>query len=355
MFAPANSIHTQRWVTGLAERGHRVTLLPQEHEPVDVPPGVELSQVPWPGGMIGKIPLLRSFIHAHHLNQCMRALNADIYHMHWFARGRAVRYALQHLHPLVISVWGTDIISYEKESALQRRSKKLGLAQADQICATTKHLATHTLRYCSAGREMAIIPFGVDIERFAPGSIAQEPTIGFVKHLRANYGPDILIQAMRIVVEHIPSARLILAGEGDMKPQLESLVHQLGLEQHISLVGKVDHAAVPALIQSFAVMAMPSRWRESFGVAALEAQACGVPVVASNIGGVPEAVADGVGGILVPPCDPDALASALLRLLEDPALREQMGQAGRTYVEEQFDWQKNIEQMEAVYYGLVNQ
>ena len=93
---------------------------------------------------------------------------------------------------------------------------------------------------------------------------------------------------------------------------------------------------------------MPSR-AEAFGVAALEAQACGLPVVASNVGGLPEVVRDGETGLLVPPEAPQALAAALMTLIQDPQLRADMGRNGREWVLERYEWRHNVDEMLGIY------
>jgi glycosyltransferase involved in cell wall biosynthesis len=93
--------------------------------------------------------------------------------------------------------------------------------------------------------------------------------------------------------------------------------------------------------------------QESFGVAAVEAAAAGLPVLASNVGGLPEVVVDGETGFLVPPADVEALSGRLSQLIADPALRQRMGQAGCTFIKAHYDWKANAAQMESLYQSIV--
>lgn len=112
----------------------------------------------------------------------------------------------------------------------------------------------------------------------------------------------------------------------------------------------IHHNKIPEYLSSIDIFAMPSVFRsETFGVSAIEAQAMGIPVVASRVGGVPEAVIDGITGLLVKPGDPMALAEALERLILDPELRKKMGIKGREFVESKYNWSNNLEQMIKVY------
>src|SRR5207237_671635 len=143
-------------------------------------------------------------------------------------------------------------------------------------------------------------------------------TLGFVKWLKPKYGPDVLIESFAKIHTIRPNTKLVLAGRGEMRESLEARSEELKLQDAVQILGRVDHQQVPALIRSFDIMVMPSVYEsETFGVAAIEASASGVPVVASRVGGVPEAVVHEKTGLLVPPRDAQALASACLTLIDN--------------------------------------
>jgi phosphatidylinositol alpha-1,6-mannosyltransferase len=146
-----------------------------------------------------------------------------------------------------------------------------------------------------------------------------------------------------------PLARLVMVGHGDATPYRRQ-AERLGLGGVVELRGAAAHDEVAALMRGFDVFCMPSVYdSETFGVAAVEAAASGVPVVATRVGGVPEAVEDGVSGLLVAPRDAAALAQALLGLLDDPARARRMGAAGRRLAQARFEWGASVDAMEAVY------
>ena len=138
-----------------------------------------------------------------------------------------------------------------------------------------------------------------------------------------------------------------------MAEELQEMVTRLGLLERVRFVGYVPHAQMPVFLESTDIFAVPSSASESFGVAALEASAMEVPVVATRSGGVPEVVVDGTTGILVKPRDASALAEALGALVEGAALRVQMGQAGRRDVLSRYRWEKNAARMAGLYEDLL--
>jgi L-malate glycosyltransferase len=184
---------------------------------------------------------------------------------------------------------------------------------------------------------------GIDLGRVAaapPASLHEElwlpheaPLVGNVAALVPHKGQRHLIDAAALVLRQQPDARFVIAGEGELRPSLEQQIRQHHLEKHVRLAGfRTD---ILSLHKAFDVFVMSSV-TEGLGTSLLDAMACGKPIVATNVGGIPEVVVDGETGLLVPPRDPAAMAAAVVRLLTDQALRERMGQAGLARVRERF-------------------
>ena len=154
----------------------------------------------------------------------------------------------------------------------------------------------------------------------------------------------------RVLVAH-PAVRLVIVGDGPLRPALERHARRLGLERVVVFTGWVDHAA--SLMSACDVVAIPSRW-EGFGMVALEAMAAGLLPVASRVDALEEVVVDGVTGSLVPAGDPDALADAVSSLLADPVRAEELGRAGRRRLEEEYSVARMVERTAAVYAELLS-
>jgi glycosyltransferase involved in cell wall biosynthesis len=348
LVGPATNTHVERWTVALRERGWRVSILSTEPLPSMVPPW--LRDVPCfviPTATAGMsaaqrlVTLLRGWAKVPGL---VAALKPDLVHVHSLPTPLATPF-LRRVPRLVVSAWGSDVVQRDGRKA--RWYPRL-LAHAARVTATSQYLAGVVQTYLP--RQVDIVPFGVDVHRFVPP--LQPSTglrVGTMRHLEHNYGIDVLLQAMPII-DTIISQNILLqiGGAGSLAEALRAQTAALGITDQAQWLGRVPHGDVPHFLQQLSVFAMPSR-AESFGVAALEAQACGVPVVASHVGGLPEVVSHGETGLLVPPEDPHALAEAIAALLLHGEWRATMSAAARRWVAQRYRWENSVALMEDVY------
>jgi len=173
-----------------------------------------------------------------------------------------------------------------------------------------------------------------------------EPRLAIVGRLIPIKGHDVLLAALARVREELPEATLEIAGDGPLDAELRATVARLGLTDAVSFLGRVSPAA--PVFERAAVVVVPSRG-EGFGMVALEAMERGRAVVASDVGGLPEIVEDGVTGTVVSPDEPEALAAALLELLRDPARAAAMGAAGRVRALAAFSQGRCTDRIEELY------
>lgn len=215
--------------------------------------------------------------------------------------------------------------------------------QLDGHITVSEAARQYHLRYFPA--EYSVIPNGVDMEQFSrpdlhpiPEFADGRPNILFVGRLEKRKGLPYLIEAFVHVKREMPAARLIVAGAYDDLEKIPFLlqVHHLGLRD-VHFVGRVTEEELARYYHTADVFCAPNTGMESFGLVLLEAMASGAPVVASDIEGYHEVIDDGVQGVLVRPEDPEALASALVSLLRDPARRRSMSAAGREKAE-RYSW-----------------
>jgi glycosyltransferase involved in cell wall biosynthesis len=172
------------------------------------------------------------------------------------------------------------------------------------------------------------------------------PIVGNVAALVPHKGQRHLIEAARLVLPHVPDARFVIAGEGELRPALEKQIRDHHLEKHVVLAG--FRPDVLSLHKAFDIFAMSSV-TEGLGTSLLDAMAARKPVVATTAGGIPEVVVDQETGFLVPPRDHDAMADAIVRLLNDEHLRRRMGEAGRARAESHFSAERMVKETLRVY------
>lgn len=183
-------------------------------------------------------------------------------------------------------------------------------------------------------------------ERLRSHSAASAVTVGFLGRLEQQKGAPYLLHAASIVRRQNPRVKFLIAGEGSLRPMLESLAKRLEVDDVVEFVGwKRD---VVEFLKQIDILAMPSLW-EAFGLSAAEAMALEKPVVASRVEGLPEVIGDGVAGVLVSPTDSGELARAILELAADPDKRHAMGRRGRARVESLFSLERMIERHEEFY------
>ncbi len=170
--------------------------------------------------------------------------------------------------------------------------------------------------------------------------------LGLVCRIVEQKGIAYALRAFQQIRQRFPTARLIIAGDGDLRAQLEALARELGIDEYVHWLGW--HSDALKLIGAFDVLLMPSLW-EGFGLVLLEAMSRRVPVIASRVSAIPEVVVHGETGLLVEARDVDALANAMTRLLEDHALRQHMGLLGAARLEERFSVERMASATLAVY------
>lgn len=353
--APANSIHTQRWVGALCRRGHEVTLFSQHREPTEQAfQGARFERLPF-SGSVGY------FLNAVRLRARLKALQPDLLNAH-YASGYGTTAALSGFRPVLLSVWGSDVFDFPYESWAKGLILRRNLRCAARLASTSHVMARQVHELVPELPSALVTPFGVDCNRFCPRPQldSQFITIGTVKTLAHKYGVDLLIDAFSRVVHELqlqeasaaPRLRLMLVGAGEERLALEAMATRLGVRDRVVFVGPVAHSDVPDWLNQLDIFVAASR-RESFGVAAVEASACGLPVVVSDAGGLPEVVRSGETGFVVPREQPQALADAISQLVLDAELRRRMGIAGRELVLSRYEWEHCVDTMEAAYREVV--
>ncbi|MBO3757520.1 MAG: glycosyltransferase family 4 protein, partial [Candidatus Brockarchaeota archaeon] len=227
------------------------------------------------------------------------------------------------------------------------------ISKAEVVIAVSK-AAANFISFFIDYAPIKIIPNGIDTNRFKPNFDKEnkELRILFVSRLVHRKGPHLLVKAFKRVIKRYDKVTLIFAGSGYMRETLEELAMSLNIASKVKFLGDVPDENLPQVYSESDIFVLPSLHAESFGLVLLEAMASGLPVVTTNIGGIPEVLEDGKEGFLVKP-DERNIADALIKLLEDKNLREKMGRNGRKKAVEVYDWKNVGEKIEEVYKELL--
>ncbi len=282
----------------------------------------------------------------------------DLIQAHWVIPNAPVAALVGWLRriPVVISLHGSDVYVAERIRPVGWVAR-WAFRRAAGVTASSPDLLERAQRLDAprASERATVIPYGVDPTVFQPptrppAEIRQE--LGFdpadlillcVGRLVYKKGFEYALRALPAVLESHPTARLVIAGAGDLRLQLEQLTAQLDLTGRVRFEGAVPHNRMPDYLAACDLFLLPSIVDDSGNVdglpnTLLESLAAARPVVASNLAGVPLAVSNGQNGLLVPQRNSAALASAINRLLADPTLRQRLGEAGRHKIETELTW-----------------
>ena len=242
------------------------------------------------------------------------------------------------------------------ESLLRIAAEHEVIAESDCVMASTPAEAAELLEFYGADpNRLCTSPPGVDHRLFRPGSkdrarrrlgLGRNPVMAYVGRIQPLKGVDIAISTLALVHDTHPDTTLLVVG-GPSGPQGESeirrlrqLVLDLGVGARVRFVGPLPHGLLPDLYRSADVVLVPSR-TESFGLVAAEAQACGVPVVASSAGGLVYVIDDGVSGFLIDGANPELYAERVVALLDDPGLAAKIGHAASDWAK-RFSWEGTV-------------
>lgn len=224
---------------------------------------------------------------------------------------------------------------------------------ADKIICLTRSDAERINAIGCPYEKIRIIPNAVNVEHFKPIDKHEESLVIWTGRFVPEKGLEYLIEAARIIAKNNRCVKFLLIGYGPLKAKLVKLASHYGLlGKSVEFGGPYERSEMPNVLSQASIFVLPSL-SEGLSISVLEAMACGLPVVCTDIAGVREVVQNGITGILVPPRNPFALSKAIMTLLISGDLRRQMGQKARKTVVERYNWESHINQIERVYSEVI--
>ena len=341
--APANSIHTTKWVNSLEQKGHDVFVISMQEKNSLMNPKITYYRLFFtaPLGYLLNIFNVRKFV---------KKIKPDVIQVH-YVTGYGFLSMVSRLKNPILIPWGSDLNIFPKISIFHKLLIKKILSSGHFFIANGKNL-DGLIRQYSRGKRIEKIYFGIDTDLFKNISSEKKHviTIGTVKSLENIYGIDILIKSFAVVNQKIISScqdiplRLVIVGSGSQKGVYEKLVTSLNLETCVEFMGSIDNNKVPNILRTFDIFVAASR-SESFGVAVLEASSCGLPVVVSNVGGLTEVVENAKTGLVCESENIKEFSEAIYKLVINKELRVEYGENGRKRVLKYFNWNQSVSQM----------
>jgi len=357
--------HMHHLALKLKERGHDVTIVTNSRETRKEmelnKQGIGLLKIPGVVSPILDVNITYSLKSTRELNEFLG--DFDVIHSHHAFTPLALKAAKAGRRMGKATVLTTHSISFAHESRLW---ETLGLTfpifsnylrYPHRIIAVSKAAKAFIEHFTDTPVE--IIPNGVDDTVFTPSKKKEKikekfeidgKVVLYVSRMSYRKGPHVLLNAF----SQIEEAALVMVGSGEMLPFLRAQAKFLRIEDRVKFVGYVKNEVLPEIFRMADVFVLPSITAEAFGIVILEAMASGLPVVATDVGGIPEIVMESESGLLVPPGNELELRNAIQKLLLDDKLRERLGSNGRKAVEERYSWNRVTEQIEKTYEDVIS-
>lgn len=348
--------HDYRFLTSLAGAGYEVFYARLERRSVEdrlLPPEVE--QVRWEGeterfrwrDLPRKVSAFR---------RLWQRIKPDLVHAGPIQTCAFIA-ALAGVSPLLTMSWGFDLMEDAERNAWWRWATRYTLRHSTFFVSDAEVTRHKALAYGMPADRTQVFPWGVDLSRFSPPSFERFPTTHYNllcnRSWEARYGVDVLVRAFVRLARERQDVSLFLLGSGSQAPVLHRLLSEGGVWERVYMPGRISNAALPQWYHRAHLFISPSHVDGS-SVSLMEALACGLPVVVSDIPANREWVEEGVNGWLFPDGDDKVLAEVLSRILEKPSVLSQVGRAGRRVAEARADWEKNFQKLVQAYWGALH-
>jgi len=362
LLADVNSPHTIKWATNLVKYNFRITIftLSQiETNLFDNYPDINVISHHFNSSTFlsnsGSFKKIKYLTVLSRLKNLIDDFKPDIIHAH-FASSYGLLGALTGFKNFVISLWGQDLMLFPTHSPIHKVILKFNLSRAKVITATSKSMADKLKEYSQ--KKALIIPFGIDIEFFDVHSTERpyngSVVIGTVKNLEEKYGIDLLLKAFKEVksTSNGKDLKLLIVGKGSKEDKLKKLSKDLGIADDVSFNGYVNPDEINKYHNYMDIEVYLSR-AESFGVSIIEASSCKKPVIVSNVGGLPEVVINNKTGFIVETEDYKSAAEKINSLIINAELRKEMGNSGREFVINNYNFKSNLKEMINLYKSIL--
>ncbi|MBC8344734.1 MAG: glycosyltransferase [Candidatus Marinimicrobia bacterium] len=363
LLSDANSSHTMKWAFSLQNHGVNILLfslfkpnqdVAQQYQDcgitiVDANLQDRINHLRRPN--LSKLNYIKSL---RLLTKTIDAYQPNLLHAHYASSYGVLGY-LSKFKPWILSVWGSDIYDFPQKNRWNKWLLNKVLNNAETVCSTSQTMANEVSQYFDRSN-LEVVPFGIDPDIFTPTKEKNQPfTVGTIKSIEKHNNMDCFLDAVKIVIYDykLSNLQFLIVGEGSQLEKMKQKAKALNIDTIVTFSGFIPHKSIVEYYQKLSIFISVST-RESFGVSVLEAAACGIPAITSDVGGLPEVNQHNHTGWVMPPSNPRALADAIKKLYQDNQLRTQFGKNARQRVIQKFNWKTNVQKMINIYSKVVN-
>ncbi len=353
--ADAESIHTQRWVNYFAHRGHEVHLISFKLWE-GYPKSVRFHKLTLLTRLWTVSRYINWLLWFIQIRRFVHRIKPDVIDAHYITAYGYLAIA-SGFHPVIINVWGSDILISPKQKRLYRFLTKYALKKTDVVICDSALMQSELLQLGANPSKIRIIYNGIDTQKFGPHcgqrfkdgpGIPEGAMVISTRNLRPVYNVEMLIRAVPLVLEREPQTRFMIIGEGEQRKALENLAVSLGISANVSFIGWIHHNMLSDYLASSDVYVSTSV-SDSTSLSLQEAMACEVAPVVTDLPANREWITEGENGFLVPVGDVPVLADRIVYLLRNKKLRERIGQANRKIIMVRAEYEEEMSRVEKIY------
>ena len=366
--ANLESVHTQRWVEYFINSGHQAYLITTPPLPKKYPKDIKLFLLRRFTRYEGILRYLINFLYLIpnllRISRIINNIQPDIIHIHYINE-LALCAALIKSRPLIITVWGSDILVTPRNFKLLNRMVRYVLRKADLITCDAKHMKKAMVRLGVEESKIKIIYFGTDVKKFCPEKRSQtlreeldfdnHPLVISLRSFEPIYDIETLIRTVPLVLKKAPETNFLIIGRGSQELKLKKLAESLGVLDKIKFTGWIPNDELPRYLASADIYVSTSLSDAGLAASTAEAMACELPVIVTDFGENKEWVKDGDGGSVIPLSNPKILAEKIIYLTKNKDARVNFGKFNRKIIEERNNYYKEMGKMEEEYNKIKNE